>query len=45
VVFQHDLGARTRLVRWHVDVGRFDHHDLPDFMGYRPFSVQPFFRG
>jgi hypothetical protein len=31
--------------RWHVDVGRFDHHDLPDFVGYRPSAVQPFFRG
>jgi hypothetical protein len=41
VVFQHDRGGRTRVVRWHVRAGRFDHHDLPDFVGYRPFAVQP----
>lgn len=41
VVFQHERGIRTRLVRWHVREGRFDHHDLPDVVGYRPFAVRP----
>ncbi|MEV7043389.1 hypothetical protein [Amycolatopsis sp. NPDC051061] len=44
VAFQHEKGARTRLVRWHVPAGRFDHHDLPELVGYRPFSVQPVLR-
>jgi hypothetical protein len=44
VVFQNDRGARTSLVRWHVRAGRFDHHDLPDLVGYRPFAVRPILR-
>ncbi|WIX98319.1 hypothetical protein QRX60_30150 [Amycolatopsis mongoliensis] len=44
VVFQQERGGRTRLVRWHVRAGRFDHHDLPDLVGYRPFAVRPILR-
>ena len=44
LVFHGERGGRTRLVRWHLLHGRFDrfdHFDLPDTAGYRPFAIQP----
>lgn len=43
LVFHRERG-RTRLVRWHMAHGRFDrfdHFDLPEIAGYRPFAIQP----
>ncbi|MCR6489102.1 hypothetical protein M8542_40385 [Amycolatopsis sp. OK19-0408] len=44
MVFSHERGGRTRLVRWHLPTGRFDHFDLPPLTGYRPFPIHPILR-
>lgn len=44
LVFHHERGGGTRLVRWHLEAGRFDHFDLPALTGYRPFAVRPILR-
>ncbi|MET8853417.1 hypothetical protein [Amycolatopsis sp. NPDC004625] len=41
LVFHHERGAGTRLVRWHLQANRFDHFDLPALTGYRPFAIRP----
>jgi hypothetical protein len=41
LVFTHGRGGTSRLVRWDVRSGRFEHFDLPAVAGYRPFAVQP----
>lgn len=44
LVFHHDRGGGTRLVRWHLRAARFDHFDLPALTGYRPFAIRPILR-
>ncbi|MFB9687450.1 hypothetical protein [Amycolatopsis plumensis] len=41
LVFTGERGGRSRLVRWDLRSGRFDHFGLPEVAGYRPFAVQP----
>ncbi|MGW3963682.1 hypothetical protein ACWED2_27960 [Amycolatopsis sp. NPDC005003] len=44
LVFTHERGGGSRVVRWDLRSGRFDHFDLPPVAGYRPFAVQPVLR-
>ena len=44
LVFTHERGGGSRLVRWDLRSGRFDHFDLPSVAGYRPFAIQPILR-
>ncbi|WP_284744175.1 hypothetical protein [Amycolatopsis sp. RTGN1] len=44
LVFTGERGGTSRLVRWDLRSGRFDHYDLPAVAGYRPFAVQPILR-
>ncbi|MEV6825240.1 hypothetical protein [Amycolatopsis sp. NPDC051102] len=44
LVFHHERGGGTRLVRWHLRANDFDHFDLPALTGYRPFAIRPILR-
>ncbi|MDQ7810300.1 hypothetical protein Q5425_41805 [Amycolatopsis sp. A133] len=44
LVFTGERGGVSRLVRWEIRSGRFEHFDLPALAGYRPFAVQPILR-
>lgn len=46
VVFsQPHHGWTRRIVRWHVPRAEFEHFDLPEIAGYRPFPVEPILAG
>jgi hypothetical protein len=41
LVFTHERGGGSRLVRSDLWSGLFDNYDLPSVAEYRPFAVQP----
>ncbi|MET9258974.1 hypothetical protein [Amycolatopsis sp. NPDC004079] len=41
VFSQPNRGSTRRIVRWHLERNEFEHFDLPEIAGYRPFLVEP----
>ncbi|MGW7537345.1 hypothetical protein [Amycolatopsis sp. NPDC054798] len=46
LVFSQPHHASTRrVIRWHVPGNAFEHFDLPEIAGYRPFLIEPILVG
>lgn len=45
VFSQPHRGLTRRVVRWHVRRNEFEHFDLPDLAGHRPFLIGPILAG
>ncbi|MFE3173044.1 hypothetical protein ACFXPA_39945 [Amycolatopsis sp. NPDC059090] len=45
VFSQPNRGSTRRVVRWHLERNAFEHFDLPETAGYRPFLIEPILAG